>query len=841
MSTLVIELNEGYIVPDVISKLTKKEWAYVLEFITAMLKTHEFKGYEEATERDRREYDLLLERVERDAIEESRNAKALKEKLEEECEKRISDIKSSSITKMRELEEECEKRISDIKSSLQTRFVKDKSEEIDYINNKYDNQIKDLKDQLAKMRNIEDEHEKKLTEQRELIYSRFNKEREEEVSILSSRLVKQEKELNEQLARFRNVEEEYGRKLSEQRELIYSRINKEREEEVYNLSSKLSKKEKEYNEQMIRIRNLEDEYESKLLEQKALIQSKISKDKDDEIRTLSSKLTKQEIDLAEQILRTKTQEEEHEKKLTEQRELIYSRFNKEREEEVSILSSKLSKKEKEYNEQLTRTKTQEEEYEKSLSEQKSILQARALKDKSEELTYINNKYEMQIKELKEFYSKLTNDLREEADRKRIALEKELEEKSTLNDTFLQTHMNNTSLQEQLEDIKRVAMKGNDAVLSHGNKFEQLTSLLTPVAKFYSGSNSDKGNGGENIIHNILLSSENYNDAIIEDVSGQTASGDIYFAWRQLKCMIEVKNKKTITKEDMSKFERDVTELSNNKKINCAMMISLQTNIFPSQTRNYIKLSIIENTPVIYSYLSNMNDIHYAISCLEQVVMSNAVANNRSIKMITYFLNYYEYMKLSQGNLEKTITNKQRELKGLFKQLETVNKSLEGMTHDYISVSSSLAQPQEENTDEDTPQNTNETISVEDDEKVEKLDLTNEKQSLNTIIHTIINRSILGKSVSTSSLISLFNITPSYLEKLGGYKSIVLEAREKYTASIITKPIVEKLISYKKENSSYPSRAFITKNIITDSSLRKLAKVVKTKTILEYIFDYCEKL
>ena len=271
------------------------------------------------------------------------------------------------------------------------------------------------------------------------------------------------------------------------------------------------------------------------------------------------------------------------------------------------------------------------------------------------------------------------------------------------------------------------------------------------------------------------------------------------------------------------------------------MISLQTNIFPSQTRNYIKLSIIENTPVIYSYLSNMNDIHYAISCLEQVVMSNAVANNRSIKMITYFLNYYEYMKSSQNNLEKTITNKQRELKGLFKQLETVNKSLEGMTHDYISVSSSLAQPQEENTDEDTPQNTNETISIDEDEKVEKLDLTNEKQSLNTIIHTIINRSILGKSISTSSLISLFNITPSYLEKLGGYKRLVLEAREKYTASIITKPIVEKLISYKKENSSYPSRAFITKNIITDSSLRKLAKVVKTKTILEYIFDYCEKL
>jgi hypothetical protein len=306
-------------------------------------------------------------------------------------------------------------------------------------------------------------------------------------------------------------------------------------------------------------------------------------------------------------------------------------------------------------------------------------------------------------------------------------------------------------------------------------------------------------------------------------------------------MIEVKNKKTITKEDMSKFDRDVTELSNAKKINCAMMISLQTNIFPSQNRNYIRLSIIENTPVIYSYLSNMNDIHYAISCLEQVVMSNAVANNRSIKMINYFLNYYEYMKLSQGNLEKTITNKQRELKGLFKQLDTVNKSIEGMTHDYISVSSSLAQPQEENTDEDITSANNDTTQVDEDEKVPPLDIKDEKQSVNTIIQTIINRSILGKSVSTSELISLFKITPSYLEKLGGYKSIILEARNKYTSTIITKPIVEKLLSYKKENSSYPSRAFITKNIITDASLRKLAKVVKTKTILEYIFDYCEKL
>jgi len=637
MSTLVIELNEGYRVPEVISKLTRKEWANVLDFIATMLKTHEFKGYEEATEKDRKEYGLLLERVERSAIEESRNAKALKEKLEEECEKRISEMKSSSNAKIRELEEDCEKRIQDIKSSLQTRFSKDKLEEIDYINTRYDNQIKDLKDQLAKTR------------------------------------------------------------------------------------------------------NLEEVYENKLSEQRLLIQCKISKDKE------------------------------------------------------------------------------------------------------EELSYVNNKYETQIKELKEFYSKLTNDLREEADRKRIALEKELEEKSMLNTTFLQSQMNNASLQEQLEDIKRVAMKGNDAVLSHGNKFEQLTSLLTPVAKFYSGSNSEKGNGGENIIHNILLSSENYNDAIIEDVSGQTACGDIYFAWRQLKCMIEVKNKKTITKEDMSKFDRDVTELSNAKKINCAMMISLQTNIFPSQNRNYIRLSIIENTPVIYSYLSNMNDIHYAISCLEQVVMSNAVANNRSIKMINYFLNYYEYMKLSQGNLEKTITNKQRELKGLFKQLDTVNKSIEGMTHDYISVSSSLAQPQEENTDDDTPSTNTQTTEVDDDEKVPQLDLKDEKQSTNTIIQTIINRSILGKSVSTSELISLFKITPSYLEKLGGYKNIILEARNKYTSTIITKPIVEKLLSYKKENSSYPSRAFITKNIITDASLRKLAKVVKTKTILEYIFDYCEKL
>ena len=65
---------------------------------------------------------------------------------------------------------------------------------------------------------------------------------------------------------------------------------------------------------------------------------------------------------------------------------------------------------------------------------------------------------------------------------------------------------------------------------------------------------------------------------------------------------------------MNKFERDVIELSTEKKINCAMMISLQTNIFPSQNRNRIKLSIIENVPVIYSYLShsiNYYSLNYA--------------------------------------------------------------------------------------------------------------------------------------------------------------------------------------------------------------------------------------
>jgi hypothetical protein len=655
MSILHVEFDSSYKVSDTIAKLTKKEWLYILDFVEALLKTHEFKGYEEVQERDRIEYRALLERVERNADIEAGNMRALKERLEDEYEKKAAAMRTASNAKLRDLEEEHERRLTEAKASWQARLNKDKEEEIMYVSSKFEKQIKDLTEQIAKMRNLEEECEKRSAEQ------------------------------------------------------------------------------------------------------KAMIQSKL------------------------------------------------------------------------------------------------------LKDKEEEIAYMSNKFEQQTKELKEYYNKLSNDIREEANMKQRAIERELAEKTLINDSFLQSQSMNASLQEQLEDIKKATMKGCDVVSDirtlsqksdeHSSKFEQITELLKPVAKFYGGSNSEKGNGGENIIRDILLTSEHYNDSIIEDVSGQTASGDIYFQWRQLKCMIEVKNKKIITKEDMSKFERDVIELSNSKRINCAMMISLQTNIFPSQTRNYIRLSIIENTPVIYSYLSHMNEIHYAISCLEQVVMSNAVANNRSIKMITYFLNYYEYMKLSQSNLEKTITNKQRELKGLFKQLDTVNKSIEGMTHDYISISSSLSQPQEENTDDDLSESspntknniTSSAIEDDDDEKIEPLNLADEKQSRSTIIQIIIHRSILGKPITINDITRLFKITPSYIEKLGGHKTLVFEARDKYTSTIITKSVIEKLNSYKKENSSYPSRAFIIKNIIPDASLRKLAKVVKTKSILEYIFGFCEKL
>ena len=56
------------------------------------------------------------------------------------------------------------------------------------------------------------------------------------------------------------------------------------------------------------------------------------------------------------------------------------------------------------------------------------------------------------------------------------------------------------------------------------------------------------------------------EAKLIDTSSETATGDFHMHWDNLKCLFEIKNKQIITKEDMSKFARDVNESSKNDHV-----------------------------------------------------------------------------------------------------------------------------------------------------------------------------------------------------------------------------------------------------------------------------------
>ena len=76
-----------------------------------------------------------------------------------------------------------------------------------------------------------------------------------------------------------------------------------------------------------------------------------------------------------------------------------------------------------------------------------------------------------------------------------------------------------------------AIKDNIATLS-----TSVLEMSKPLLKFYNGSNEEKGTSGEEFIEQLLLS-DRYTGATISDVSGVAASGDRYFKYGQLRCLI----------------------------------------------------------------------------------------------------------------------------------------------------------------------------------------------------------------------------------------------------------------------------------------------------------------
>ena len=232
--------------------------------------------------------------------------------------------------------------------------------------------------------------------------------------------------------------------------------------------------------------------------------------------------------------------------------------------------------------------------------------------------------------------------------------------------------NNVSKDDLLDNIK-VLIKKNynniEELLKNSPvdlSIKQLDQKLKPLYSAYNCPVEEKGSLGEAKIINLL---QNYTDAIIKDTSDQTAAGDFHFLWKNLKCLIEVKNKKVITSDDISKFIRDVKQ---NKKINCGLMISLQTSNFPNKTRENIQVEIVSGKPIVYFYLRCDSLIDYPITLLSKLL--EQTAENANIESYTESLT--EALNGQISYLKKLIASKERDLKAAKKQLASLEDLVE---------------------------------------------------------------------------------------------------------------------------------------------------------------------
>jgi hypothetical protein len=231
-----------------------------------------------------------------------------------------------------------------------------------------------------------------------------------------------------------------------------------------------------------------------------------------------------------------------------------------------------------------------------------------------------------------------------------------------------------------ENIKSQITDNSDILIQNINKIhsiyntnssdkiiESITSTiqqtLEPINKLMFGIAEQKGTLGEALVENMIREDSRFDDAIIKDTSGISESCDRFLTWKSLKCLIEVKNKKIITTQDINKFERDIrSSIDSTMNINSAIFISLLTSKFPNKSHEPFQIEIINNIPVIYIHIINKKDISYALLCLEKIISHLNPVNSINETLMEYLKDYYNTLQIITGDISKDIKAREKEIK-----------------------------------------------------------------------------------------------------------------------------------------------------------------------------------
>lgn len=447
-----------------------------------------------------------------------------------------------------------------------------------------------------------------------------------------------------------------------------------------------------------------------------------------------------------------------------------------------------------------------------------------------------------------------------------------------------------SLEQTINILRDTNNKLNDQLIeqkdSIKNNIETLsTSVLEmskPLLKFYNGSNEEKGTSGEEFIEQLLLC-DRYTGATISDVSGTSASGDRYFKYNQLRCLIEVKNKQKITLDDIAKFERDIKEKAETNSINCAIFVSLHTDVYPGKPKHIMHLEAVHNIPVIYTHVYEPRMLDFSIACLEKIIATNMSKSTAMDVLIKHVREYYDAINNSIKLIKKLIRSRELEIKALARQLVYYNGKLENIQSDQSVLTNVLCLDYPSNSNDpnsaddnlngdnngdNTYDNNDDTCDNDNDGAEDKssyatnsvnnsvkktvtnsvkrqakknaivIDAANYSKARNIIAQFCIDTLEQKKSVTCKDILDTYNITIEDINRLGGFQKILEWARTSFIKLIITRDVIHNINTYKLTNGKYPSRAALVPAIIPARKLDRISKVFGGRP-LDAVINYCK--
>ena len=690
-----------------------------------------------------------------------------------------------------------------------------------------------------------EEHERKLSTEREL-YAKNTEDHERKLSteheLYNKLLADNEKKLATQLTQ----EREQSNKLFDIRENnLIAQITQEREQ--YN--KLLADREKQLNAQIAQ----EREHYSKLIEdrERQLIQKATDEHKqlqnkfDDQLeqykQNINIQLSKEHDQIKQSLIfendKLKTSQltlQENNAREIDRLKSEYILINEKSAKDIELAQNRSAKEVDFIKQNFEYIKTQIEK-EHELSRNRFIQEHAQLRQDNEQL---KQEYKKQI----EFLNKQKDEISQSIEKEKTIIKKSYDEqmikleKSLEKSAQQEMHSLKSEIAAQKSTIEQLKVNLSEAKLQR-KSLDDINTTLQPVIKFYGSKSSteEKGTAGEKFIYNILTTSDRYTDSVTEDMSGVAKHGDLFFKWKQIRCMIEIKNKQTLTNTDIEKFERDIDSSIISKNINCAMFISLRTDLFPGKQRNLIQFDYRNNILVTYLSMSSMTDIHYSICCIDKLLASTTTNDERADKLIKYFIDYHTIMTRNRIIYEKQISNNNKEIAYYTKLLRETDNAIKSMTLDY-SIFVKGVSINDSDTDEELPPVTSPVAQPVTSPVAPSVTLVKKPALVSTpITIDMLNKVIDDGLLLVNSNKTAFRIDQKFvahalnrdisdISKIKNFDEIISIRRNKLLIAMVNMNSAKKLIVYKKQHGKNITRDIAVKSLklVSDRELRQLS-------------------